>query len=131
MKRHGDVILVELEEAPQGGAEKECVLALGEVTGHSHRIESGAEKILFDPALEQHKKIHKNIFIKIKAEWGGEFPGEPFPFRAEDFEISCFVRVKEPCKIIHEEHKALSIDRHHAVIIQRDYSPKGWAATLD
>jgi len=38
--RHGDVLVGSVSELPQGAVRREGVtLALGEVTGHSHRIE--------------------------------------------------------------------------------------------
>jgi len=44
--RQGDVMLVEIQELPKNLKEKDNVLALGEVTGHSHRFES-KQKIVF------------------------------------------------------------------------------------
>jgi hypothetical protein len=45
--RQGDVLLVEVSSMPEGAKQKDNVLALGEVTGHSHTIE-GAEVYLKD-----------------------------------------------------------------------------------
>ena len=39
MYRQGDVLLVEVDAPPNGLKEKDNVLARGEATGHSHRIE--------------------------------------------------------------------------------------------
>ena len=39
--RQGDVVLVKIDELPKGLKEKDNVLALGEVTGHSHRLLGG------------------------------------------------------------------------------------------
>lgn len=39
--RHGDVLIQEVAELPEGGMRRnDLVLAHGEVTGHSHRVET-------------------------------------------------------------------------------------------
>ena len=45
--RQGDVYLVEIDAIPAGAKQKDNILALGEITGHSHTIE-GAEVYLKD-----------------------------------------------------------------------------------
>lgn len=43
--RQGDVFLEKIESIPEGATRApDCVIALGTVTGHSHRFESGAEQ---------------------------------------------------------------------------------------
>lgn len=132
-KRHGDVLLVPLEIEIEGQSEKDCVLALGEVTGHSHRIEKGTEKVLFNPSFESHKRAHQSTYETLKSQFEKEFPGESFPFKKEDIEIGCFIRVKERSTLIHEEHGPIELlkNTNHAVIIQRDYTPLGWSKALD
>ncbi len=47
MYRQGDVLLVPVENRPWPAAKKlsHCVVAHGEVTGHTHRFEEGAEQL--------------------------------------------------------------------------------------
>lgn len=128
--RQGDVILIPLDCQIEGPAMEHCVLALGEVTGHSHQIPEGAEKVAFDRI--KHDKIHTSVYEKLKAEFGREFPGEIFPFAKEDIEIGCLIRVPERATLLHEEHKEIHLPAgNHAVVIQRSYSPRGWTRTID
>lgn len=47
MHRQGDVLIVEVTLVPRTARRvSPCILALGEATGHSHRIESGAEQLV-------------------------------------------------------------------------------------
>jgi len=39
--RHGDVLIIPTKKKVQGEPQKKAVLALGEVTGHSHQMTSG------------------------------------------------------------------------------------------
>lgn len=46
MYRQGDVLIVEVEAIPADARPLDhCVIALGEATGHRHRIETGAEQL--------------------------------------------------------------------------------------
>ena len=47
MYRQGDVLVVPAEEVPVDARKADdCVVARGEVTGHAHRIASGAEQFV-------------------------------------------------------------------------------------
>ena len=46
--RHGDVIISRIDKIPNAGELEKldrCVCALGEVTGHSHRVDQGAGQV--------------------------------------------------------------------------------------
>lgn len=46
MYRQGDILIVRVDRIPEDARPVEhCVIALGEATGHRHRIESGAEQL--------------------------------------------------------------------------------------
>ena len=51
MYRQGDVLLVEVDAPPNGLKEKDNVLARGEATGHSHRIE-GAKVYVTEDGMQ-------------------------------------------------------------------------------
>ena len=105
--RHGDVMLVPISKLPEKMTPlPKAVLALGEVTGHSHRMEGGAA-VLYETA--------------------------PFEFDpAFDLEVTRVLRVAEESLLTHEEHKALTIPvGDYAVVPQRDYTPDGWAFVQD
>lgn len=59
--RHGDVLIMQIAEMPTGGGLRLAVpiLAQGEVTGHSHRIE--------DPTKAEVWYINGEMFIKVWA----------------------------------------------------------------
>lgn len=44
--RQGDVLLVQVDQVPNGQELPHLTLALGEVTGHSHRISSGEASLV-------------------------------------------------------------------------------------
>ena len=47
MYRQGDVLLIQVKDVPREADPVEhCIVAHGEVTGHTHRIESGAHQFL-------------------------------------------------------------------------------------
>lgn len=47
--RHGDVIIASTEELPEGAKKRNnVVLAYGEITGHSHRIEDASTAETFE-----------------------------------------------------------------------------------
>ena len=49
MWRHGDVLIDEIEALPEGAVKRpNLVLAYGEITGHSHRIEDAATAELWE-----------------------------------------------------------------------------------
>lgn len=46
MYRQGDILIVKVDRIPEDAwSVDHCVIALGEATGHRHRIESGAEQL--------------------------------------------------------------------------------------
>lgn len=104
--RHGDVLLLKIEKLPEGGKPlPKPVLALGEVTGHSHHMEGGTAVLYEVPS---------------------------FDLEAFDLEVTKVLRVAEESYLRHEEHKALAIPAgDYAVIIQREYSPSGWTYVAD
>src|SRR5260370_33113900 len=54
MWRHGDVLISAVEEIPQGARRIQgVVLASGEVTGHSHRVETAQAAQLWEDAGER------------------------------------------------------------------------------
>jgi hypothetical protein len=49
MWRQGDILIAAVEEIPRGATRRpNCVLAEGELTGHSHRIDQPATSDLFE-----------------------------------------------------------------------------------
>lgn len=61
MWRHGDVFLAEVERIPSSArALPHCVLAEGELTGHSHRIEESGAALLYADEDER--------FLEVTAE---------------------------------------------------------------
>ena len=84
--RQGDVGLLKIQEFPKGLNKKDNVLALGEVTGHSHRFESKQQLVFQDESGQQ------------------------------------FVNLKQPQKLIHEEHAHLEIPKgKFKVVLQREF----------
>lgn len=60
--RHGDVIINECSGIPDGATKAEgLVLALGEVSGHSHRISEGAAELF---------KFEDKMYLKVQSEIG-------------------------------------------------------------
>jgi len=62
MWRHGDVLIASIEAMPDGAkaAKSKSVLAWGEITGHSHRIE--------DPKTAELYERNGQIFIRVVAD---------------------------------------------------------------
>ena len=57
MMRQGDMLLVRINAAPMGLKKKDCVLARGEATGHSHRMVGGTT--FADTAGQQYVVLEK------------------------------------------------------------------------
>ncbi|HZR41636.1 MAG TPA: hypothetical protein VFB12_16065 [Ktedonobacteraceae bacterium] len=59
--RHGDVLIATVEQIP-AGAERQhtTVLALGEVTGHSHRVEDAQKASVW--------KYGADLFLEVESE---------------------------------------------------------------
>lgn len=103
--RHGDVILVPIEQVPSGKPLDHLTLALGEVTGHSHRVE-GRQALLLEV--------------------------EPFVQDGFEVEVTRVLQLAEQAYLRHEEHATLEIPAgDYAVITQRDYEPEGWRYVAD
>lgn len=61
MWRHGDVLIARVDSIPPEAARKHhCVLAEGELTGHSHRIAEVGSVELFEHA--------GNLYLRVLAE---------------------------------------------------------------
>lgn len=61
MWRHGDVMIAQVEEVPRGARRlPNAVLAYGEVTGHSHRVE--------DPKTVEMWHSNGEMFMTVMAE---------------------------------------------------------------
>lgn len=84
--RHGDVVIVPTKKKIQGEEQKKPILALGEVTGHSHQITKGNAKVFkYDEKMylrvispfallrhEEHKEIklpQGDYEVFIQQEW--------------------------------------------------------------
>jgi hypothetical protein len=58
MWRHGDVLIAPVEEIPASAkSRKQPILAYGEVTGHSHRIEAPEKAELWENGNELFLKV--------------------------------------------------------------------------
>ena len=60
--RHGDVLIAATKEVPRGARRlPTAVLAYGEITGHSHRVE--------DPKTVEMWQSGDIMFMKVTADW--------------------------------------------------------------
>lgn len=55
--RQGDILLEQVDSLPEGLEEKDKVIALGEVTGHSHRFESSDAKVFKSASGQQYAQL--------------------------------------------------------------------------
>ncbi len=63
--RQGDVFLEEVSNIPSGAKKaKDCVIALGVATGHSHRVEAGAEQYVTDSGEQFVKVLKRSATLK-------------------------------------------------------------------
>lgn len=59
MWRHGDVLIAEVDAIPpQATRLPHCVLAEGELTGHSHRVDGSGVAELFAFGSDQFLRVH-------------------------------------------------------------------------
>jgi hypothetical protein len=98
--RHGDVVLAELESLPGGAREEmvsdDIILALGEVTGHCHKL---------------------------------QVPQGATLYAVGDSNV---VQLKQPGKLVHEEHDAISLaPGFYRVVRQREYTPGRITRVID
>ncbi len=63
--RHGDILIKEIKELPKNLKEqKNGILALGEVTGHSHELEGGKYRVLVDDSNKKFLEIMEATMLK-------------------------------------------------------------------
>lgn len=63
--RQGDVYLEEVTSIPAGAKlAKDCVVALGAATGHSHRVEAGAEQYVAGDGTQFLKVLKRSATLK-------------------------------------------------------------------
>lgn len=119
--RHGDVILIRLDKRHRGrGKPKPPVLALGEVTGHSHRL-SPKDAALFAEGFSD--EIYEELSRKMKG-----FT----PRQVRELEPRHLKVLKDGAELTHEEHGAIAMPKaDFAVLIQRDHEPGGWKRVED
>ena len=124
--RHGDVIIIHLDNKIKNiGKESDPVLALGEVSCHSHRLKDFSSGAICDTKFDD--SIYDEIWSKL----------DPQFTKANDKKILKLLEIKHlhmkrEGELIHEEHLMLKIPPgDHAVIIQREWQETGWAKVLD
>jgi hypothetical protein len=58
MWRHGDVLIEQVQSIPSGARSlPHCILAEGELTGHSHRVEGSGVAELFEVGNERYLRV--------------------------------------------------------------------------
>lgn len=63
--RQGDVFLEEVDSVPSGAKKLDhCIVAQGVATGHSHRVESGAEQYQTSDGTQYVKVLKKRVSLK-------------------------------------------------------------------
>lgn len=108
--RQGDVFIEAVAESVSGrkrldDGKGSVVLALGEVTGHSHRVESPHAALYLEQATTSQPDL---VALGLG---GGLIPDR-------------LLELKEPATVIHEEHGSISLDAGtYRVRIQKEYSP--------
>jgi hypothetical protein len=116
--RQGDVMLVPISSIPKEAKNKAksvlapVTLALGEVTGHSHRFVSG-----------------RNVqLLELDAPMDGKAFGITSP-------VQRFVLAEKPDVLVHEEHEPVEVRKDNlgafVVITPREYSPWGERRVVD
>lgn len=112
--RHGDVLLISGTKMP---SEKEqldhLTLALGEATGHSHKVIDG-DAVLYEAEAETIETVNGTLNINSL-----------IPVK--------YLEVKSDQAILtHEEHNQITLTKGvYGVIIQREYEPEGWRHVID
>lgn len=108
--RQGDVFIEQVTESVEGrkrvdGADGNVVLALGEVTGHSHRIESPHAALYLEQATTV---VPDSVLLGLG---GGLIPDR-------------LLQLDKPATVVHEEHGSIALDAGtYRIRIQREYSP--------
>lgn len=109
--RQGDVFIEQVTESIEGRKRLDdgsgsVVLALGEVTGHSHRIESTHASLY----LEQATTAQPDALVALGI-GGGLSPDR-------------LLHLDAPATVVHEEHGSISLDAGtYRIRIQKEYSP--------
>jgi hypothetical protein len=108
--RQGDVFIEQVAESVDGrkrldDGKGEVVLALGQVTGHSHRIESPHASLYLEQATTA---VPDAVLLGLG---GGLIPDR-------------LLVLDGPATVVHEEHGSISLDAGtYRIRIQREYSP--------
>ena len=109
IRRHGDVVLVPVEEIPSDTCKPGFVhtLALGEVTGHHHDIE-----VLSKPVEP----------LDLEAEARRlDIGGIDFYETADG---TTYIDVKEPSILTHQEHNTIPVEKgKYEIRIEREHDP--------
>lgn len=116
--RQGDVLLVPISSIPSAAKNKAksklapVTLALGEVTGHSHRFATG----------------NNVAMLELDEPMDGKTFGLTEP-------VGRFLQVDKADDLIHEEHDVVPIKEDNlgsfAIVTPREYTPWGERAVLD
>lgn len=103
MWRHGDVLIAQIDSIPASAtATKSSILARGEITGHSHRVETAANAIIYTDL--------GNV----------TYVGE------------LYLQVISPVRIVHEEHHPITLQPGtYRVWKQREYTPEAIRPVYD
>jgi len=130
ISRHGDVLLVDIDMDVDGAIDETRTLAEGEVTGHYHRIEGDKGSVVINFDAQKHSMIQEAVRDKIEASMSPEARKH---WSRELVEVVKFLKPKIGDRLVHNEHKALSIgdEKARAVVIQRDYRPQGYTKVID
>jgi len=108
--RQGDVFIEQVQESVTGrkridDGKGQVVLELGEVTGHSHRIESPHAALYLEQATMAQPDL---VALGLG---GGLIPDR-------------LLHLDGPAMVVHEEHGSISLDAGtYRVRIQKEYSP--------
>lgn len=108
IKRHGDLLILKVSSLPASIVQTDNnVLAVGETTGHSHRL-TGRAFVYDNPNKETVGKTANDLgFSSLR-----------------DVVPSKFFLAKSDQELVHEEHKPLGIETGaYAVINEREYDP--------
>lgn len=109
--RQGDVFIEAVDMKIAGrkrldDGKGSVVLALGEVTGHSHRVESPHASLYLEQATTA---VPDSVLFGLG---GGLIPDR-------------LLQLDGPAKVVHEEHGSISLDAGtYRIRIQKEYSPE-------
>ena len=112
--RQGDVLLVEVDSIPNGEESSDGVLALGEVTGHKHKLVGKFVRINCEDGKTYLKVENAVLYHGTESQIERQQLGEVINTVKED--------IHAPQTIV---GKILEL------IIQKDYEPEGWKKVSD